>query len=264
MEKRIVIAILTIAAFILSQKAAEFMKLFSWYAEMDSQARGVLYKITWHIAFPLFILGLFHGFRDAQEAAGLSFSKFRYGFRTGLAGTLPMLLGAGLLANFNLVIDPHAILIGCLLAAVSEEILYRAMLFGQLFRHAGWGFIFAGLASALFFGAGHLYQGDSWGSLAGIFLVTFAGGMWFSWLYVEYGYNLWVPMSYHFFMNLSWAVFDVSDNALGGLGPNIFRAATIALSIWLTIRHKRRTGEAWVVTGQRWWRSSTVQVAAGN
>ena len=145
--------------------------------------------------------------------------------------------------------------------SVGEEVLYRALLFGQLFRHARWGFVFAGLASAVFFGAGHLYQGSSWGSLAGIFLVTFMGGMWFSWLYVEYGYNLWVPMSYHFFMNLSWAVFEAGGNALGGVGPNIFRIATIALSIWLTIRHKRRTGEAWVAAGRRWWRGSAVQVA---
>ena len=84
-------------------------------------------------------------------------------------------------------------------------------------------------------------------------MVTFMGGMWFSWLYVEYGYNLWVPMSYHFFMNLSWGIFDVSDTALGSVAPNIFRAATIALSIYLTIRHKQRTGEKWVVQGRRWW-----------
>ena len=261
MEKRIVIAILTIAAFILAEKAAEFMKLFGWFAEMGAQGRQVVYKITWYVAFPLFILGLFHGFRNVQEAAGLSFSRFKYGLWAGFIGTLPMLLGTGFLANFNLTINPSAILIGCLLAAVGEEILYRGLLFGQLFRHVRWGFVFAGLASALFFGAGHLYQGDSWGSLAGIFLVTFLGGMWFSWLYVEYGYNLWVPMSYHFFMNLSWAVFEVSDNALGGVGPNIFRAATIALSIWLTIRHKRKTGEAWIVTGRRWWRGDVVQTA---
>ena len=162
MEKRIVIAILTIAAFILSQKAAEFLKLFSWYVEMDAQARGVFYKITWYVAFPLFILGLFHGFRNVREAAGLSFSRFKYGLNAGFIGTLPMLLGTGFLANFNLTINPSAILIGCLLAAVGEETLYRGLLFVQLFRYAQWGFVFAGLASALFFGAGHLYQGDSW------------------------------------------------------------------------------------------------------
>ena len=261
MEKRIVIAILTIAAFILAQKAAEFLKLFNWFVEMDAQMRLVVYKGAFYIGFPLFVLGLFHGFRNVLAAAGLSFSRFRYGVWTGFAGTLPMLLGLGFLANFNLSIDPSAILIGCLLAAVGEEVLYRALLFGQLFRHARWGFVFAGLASAVFFGAGHLYQGSSWGSLAGIFLVTFMGGMWFSWLYVEYGYNLWVPMSYHFFMNLSWAVFEAGGNALGGVGPNIFRIATIALSIWLTIRHKRRTGEAWVAAGRRWWRGGAVQVA---
>ena len=103
-----------------------------------------------------------YSFRNVREAAGLAFSRFKYGLNAGFIGTLPMLLGTGFLANFNLTINPSAILIGCLLAAVGEETLYRGLLFVQLFRYAQWGFVFAGLASALFFGAGHLYQGDSW------------------------------------------------------------------------------------------------------
>ena len=115
------------------------------------------------------------------------------------------------------------------------------------------------MASAVFFGIGHLYQGESIGSVIGVFMVTFMGGMWFSWLFVEYGYNLWVPISYHFFMNLSWTVFDVSDSALGSLAPNIFRAATIALSIFLVIRHKQKKRETWVVAGRRWWSGGPSQ-----
>lgn len=253
MEKRAVIAILTIAAFILSQKSAEFLKLFDWFTGMELEARRTVYKLIFYVAFPLVILIFFHGLKNLVGAAGLSPSKVKYGMGTAFFGTLPMLLGAGFLVNFKMTIDLSAILVGCLLAAVGEELLYRALLFGQLFQHARWGFLVAGLASAVFFGAGHLYQGEGLASLAGVFLVTFLGGMWFSWLYVEYGYNLWVPMGYHFFMNLSWIIFDVSDTALGSIVPNIFRALTIALSIWQTIRHKRKTGEEWVVQGRRWW-----------
>ncbi len=53
-------------------------------------------------------------------------------------------------------------------------------------------------------------------------------------------------------MNLSWNLFPVSENALGPLGPNIFRALTIILSIALTVWHKRRSGEAWIIRGRRW------------
>ncbi len=252
MEKRIVIALLTIGAFILAKNGGKLLRFIEVFAAQDVEVRSVIYKLCWYVAFPLLVLGLFHGFKKMLPEAGLA-DHVMEGIGTGFIGSLPMLLGAGFLMSFNMKFDPYGLLQGCLLAAVGEELLYRAMLFGQLFRQARWGFLWAGLASAVIFGMGHLYQGNEPSELVGIFLVTFFGGLWFSWLYVEWGYNLWVPMSFHFFMNLSWNIFDVSDDALGTLAPNIFRAATIALSIVLTVRHKRKTGEAWEVKGRRWW-----------
>lgn len=258
MEKKAVISLLSIAAFVLAKNGHEFLRLFECYTELGPEARQVIYKTCWYVAFPLLVIGVLHGWKNPFPAAGLGLSLCRKGVVTGLVGSLPMLLGAGLLVQFHLTIHWQSLLNGCLLAAVGEELLYRAMLFGQLFRHARWGFLWAGLASAVVFGAGHLYQGNSPATLAGVFAVTFMGGMWFSWLYVEYGYNLWVPMSYHFFMNLSWNIFEVGDTALGQAAPNIFRAATIGLSIYLAIRHKRRTGTAWIVRGRRWWSGEEV------
>jgi len=265
MEKRIVVALLTIAAFVLAKNGGKLLRLFDAYAALDTELRSTIYKCCWYVVFPLLVLGLFHGFKKMMAEAGLA-DRAVVGIRTGFVGTLPMLLGAGLLVGFKMELDPVAILTGCLLAAVGEELLYRAMLFGQLFRHARWGFLWAGMANAVIFGMGHLYQGNDPATLIGIFLVTFMGALWFSWLYVEWGYNLWVPMSYHFFMNLSWTIFDVSDNALGTWAPNLFRAATIALSVILTIRHKlqshkRQTGEAWEVKGRRWWSGDVAGIA---
>ncbi len=252
MEKRIVISLLTIAAFLLSNNGYKLLLLMDWYTQLDSEIRNVIYKSIWYVAFPLLVLCIFHGFKKMTSEAGLA-SRAKEGILAGFIGTLPMLLGAGLLVGFKLQFDLGAILVGCLLAAVGEELLYRAMLFGQLFRHARWGFVWAGMASAIIFATGHLYQGNQPAELVGILLVTFFGGMWFSWLYVEWGYNLWVPMSFHFFMNLSWELFDVSDNALGTWAPNVFRAATIGLSVVLTLRHRRKMGEKLEVRGRRWW-----------
>jgi membrane protease YdiL (CAAX protease family) len=261
MEKRIVIALLTISAFVLAKNGGKLLRLLDAYATQEVEVRGVVYKCCWYVVFPLLVLGIFHGFKKMRTEAGLA-DRALEGIRTGFVGTLPMLLGAGLLVGFKMDFDPAGILVGCLLAAVGEELLYRAMLFGQLFRHARWGFLWAGMASAVIFGAGHLYQGNDAASLIGVFIVTFMGGMWFAWLYVEWGYNLWVPMSYHFFMNLSWNIFDVSDNALGAWAPNVFRAATIALSIVLTLRRKRQMGEALEVKGRRWWSGDGAGIAA--
>lgn len=260
MEKKLVIAILTIAAFILAGEGGELLKFFDWFTHLERPARRTVYAVIWYILWPLAVLGLFHGIKKIGQEAGLASGAWR-GIGMGLLGTLPMLFGAGILTGFNMTLHLPAILVGCLLAALGEEILYRGFLFGQLFRHAGWGFLPAGLVSAMIFGAGHLYQGSGPGELVGIFAVTLLGGLWFSWLYVEWGHNLWVPIAFHFFMNLSWTIFEVSDNALGSWAPNVFRAATIGLSVYLTIRHKKNSGEKWIVKGRRWWRDADGQEA---
>jgi len=62
----------------------------------------------------------------------------------------------------------------------------------------------------------------------------------FAWLYVEWNYNLWVPIFLHMLMNLSWGLFSVSDNAFGGIYSNVFRIATIVLAITLTLFYKKK------------------------
>ena len=43
-------------------------------------------------------------------------------------------------------------------------------------------------------------------------------------------------------MNVSWVLFDVSENAPGGTYANIFRAISIALTVFYTIRMNRKAG----------------------
>ena len=57
-------------------------------------------------------------------------------------------------------------------------------------------------------------------------------------------------------MNLSWEIFKVSENALGGVTSNVFRGATIAVAIVATIIYKKRKGMKLVVNKQTlWWKS---------
>ncbi|GAB1418600.1 hypothetical protein MASR2M12_13650 [Bacteroidales bacterium] len=97
------------------------------------------------------------------------------------------------------------------------------------------------LTGTALFGMGHLYQGVSFGQTTGVFIVSAMGAVWFACLYVEWD-NLWIPIFLHVFMNLSWTLFDVSDNALGGIYVNIFRCITIALTILITIRFHKKGG----------------------
>ncbi len=131
-----------------------------------------------------------------------------------------------------------------ILPGFNEELICRAFMFGLLFRYAKTGFFWAVILPALYFGSAHMYQGhDALSSLAA-FGVTFIGALYFSWMYVEWNFNLWVPIGLHMLMNGAWVIFSMegTEVAAGGLISNIARVASILLAIGITVRHKRRNG----------------------
>lgn len=202
---------------------------------------------------PLLLAAVLFGARHALAALGLSGSLL-VGFVVAFAGTLPMLLGYAATTPFAAQSDPLLrALRYALLPGTMEEILYRGMLFGFLFRFGGWGFVPAALVNGVFFGIGHLWQGHAFADTAGVFAITSVGAAWFAWLYVEWKANLWVPIGFHVLMNLYWDLFDQGQSALGGGTANVFRTVTVALSVVLTLWAARRRGGR-VVRGRRWWR----------
>lgn len=116
-------------------------------------------------------------------------------------------------------------------------------MFGLLFRYAKTGFFWAVMLPALYFGSLHLYQGHDAISALAAFAVTFIGALYFSWMYVEWDFNLWVPIGLHILMNTAWFIFTMegTEVAAGGLISNIARVASIFLAIAITMWHKRRS-----------------------
>ena len=187
----------------------------------------ILYK--YNILMTIFELGLREGF-----IKGLLF---------GLIAALPMLVSSILLFTLSNNIFSYTTLIMVIIGPFMEELLFRGFLFGQLFNKEDWGFIPSALIGAIFFGIGHLYQGSTTASFIGVFLVTFSGGLWYSWLYAEHNNNLWVPVFLHIFMNMSWTIFETSSSgAIGTSLTNIFRVVTIVITVVYTIRHSRKYG----------------------
>jgi uncharacterized protein len=170
--------------------------------------------------------------------------------------TAPMFLGyaymaGGLAAGLSFTI----LVTNNLLAGVFEETYFRGFLFGQLFRHTRLGFLLTIVLCSALFASGHLYQSTNPRILFGILCTTFIGSILFAWLYVEWQYNIWVPMFLHSLMDTSWYLFDTGSNALGGLGANVFRLLTVLLAIVLTVIHKKRTGQSFVVPKRLGWKS---------
>lgn len=239
--RNIVLIIIGFVLYYLGFKRFEtIMLLVDKYIHFRLASYGLTYVI---IALPLFAVTCIVN-RDLSFPRHLGLqSGILRGMAIGIIFTLPMLIGGvfqyGLTDNISVpnmiakaVFDPFF-----------EELVFRGYFFGLLFRNTKLGFIPSILVCSLIFASGHLYQSQDPVTLLGIFTTTFLGSILFAWLYVEWNYNLWVPIFTHLLMNLCWHIFSVSDNALGTMSANIFRGLTIALSIILTLTFKKRRGE---------------------
>ena len=239
------IILVTVVAFSLTYylQRLHFGAIRSWI-DSGLENIGISHILTYAIiGIPLLIgVGLLHGFQRVSESVGLAGSIPR-GFLFALICTLPMLIGYALVFEFNSDITFTQIFTGAVVAGFIEELFYRGVLFGQIYRYTRIGFIPSIVLGALVFAMGHLYQSQDLTTLVGIFITTFMGAILFAWVYVEWQYNLWVSIFLHILMNLFWMLFSVSDNALGGGYANIFRMITIAMVIILTVVPKVRRGQ---------------------
>ena len=154
--------------------------------------------------------------------------------------TAPMLIGGFLFFEFSPSRSFDNLIAGSLGAGFFEELYFRGFLFGMVYRYTRLGFLTSIVLGALIFASGHLYQSSELAEVVGIFAITFMGAFLFAWLFVEWNYNLWIPIWLHTFMNLAWLIFEMDDTALGGMLPNILRVMTIVLAIGGTILYKKK------------------------
>jgi len=215
------------------------------------------YLLTYLIlGVPIFIaLFILQPSSNILESLGINKNLIR-GIVVAFLFALPMLIGYSIFFNLNTELTLEKVFIGSVFAALFEELYFRGFLFGQVFRNTKLGFIPAILFGAVLFGLGHLHQSNDFATLIGVFLVTAIGSAIFAWLYVEWNYNLWIPIGLHFFMNLHWMLFSAGENALGGTTANIFRIITIIAAIVGTIVYKKRRKTSYGINkGNVWMRT---------
>lgn len=164
------------------------------------------------------------------------------GFYISFICVLPLFILFSIFGSFNSETTLSLILRKSVFPGFMEEFMFRAFMFGLLFRYAKTGFFWAVILPALFFGSLHLYQGHDVLSSLAAFGVTFIGAVYFSWMYVEWNFNLWVPVGLHMLMNGAWVIFSMegTEVAAGGLISNIARVISILLAVGLTIWHKKK------------------------
>ena len=216
-----------------------------------------LYYGIWLVLVPILAAALIVGGRQSLAALGLNASIWT-ALKIGLASTAILPLSYFFMGPLNLGDILYRVWGGSVLPGIGEEIFFRGMLFGLLFRFAGWGFLPAALFGALVFGVGHLYQGNTLGELVGVFGITAIGALWWAWVYIEWDHNLWMPVSFHVLMNMYFALFDVAENAFGGIAFIAIRAVVVLISILLTIRHAKSRGYFRITRGDLLWRGSVL------
>lgn len=207
-----------------------------------SKSKAVGHIITYTITIcPLIIIItiLHRSFKDILGRLGLS-GNMLTGFYFAFVVTLPSLIAYSLKYGINCNLNANTIIINTISSAFFEEIIYRAFLIGQLYRYTRLGFLPAIFLGSTLFGLAHLYQSSDVTELTGIFLITFLGSLLFFWVYAEWKFNLWTAIFLHCLMNLYWLIFDVDNNALGGIYANVFRFITVFLVIFVTIVYKRK------------------------
>ncbi len=218
----------------------------------QSKAIGhiVAYAVT---LIPLLItVAILHkNYHNIAEKLGIS-KGLLIGIAFAFLSTIPM-LAYSIKFNLNRELSFDTIIINTISSAFFEEIIYRAFLFGMLYRFTRLGFLPSVFLGSLLFGLAHLYQSTDISELIGIFLLTFLGSVLFAWIYSEWKFNLWTAIFLHCLMNLYWLIFDVDTNALGGTYANIVRFSTVFLAIFGTIIYKRKKKVPFEITKKTWW-----------
>jgi len=217
-------------------------------------AFGIFHWGLPYMLVPIIVTALLFGKNKVFDKLGLNRSAFKgLGFAFALTLPLPLVYAftTPIAGTEELIPD---LLHYAIFSGTAEEVLYRCFLFGLLFRTARWGFLPAALLGAVIFGIGHLYQGNSVLESSGVFFITFAGALWWSWLYVEWNYNAWVPIGFHIFMNGWFQIFVVSETALLPIAAEVARVSVVLLSIGTTLAMtKQSSGQT--IKGRLWWKS---------
>lgn len=202
------------------------------------------YKPLWRGLLAFIVIGVTMAFicppRKIWSEMGLGMNGFLKGWGIGTALCLPMFITNAIAGQFTF--SWGTLFFSALWPGFFEEVTFRAFPFGPLYRRCKWNFFLAIIIPTITFAMGHLYQSNDFMSAVLVLAVTGAGSIFFAWLYVEWEYNLWLPIALHAMMDAAWSLFPVGEGDYGATGnviTNVGRAITIILAIAITIWHKR-------------------------
>jgi len=216
-------------------------------------AEGVLKILIWVVPSVLVVgLAWQRSMGGALADLGLQSNPLT-GYALGVAAAVPTLIAWPIVGARPLFLS--AIVGSVLLGPLAEEVLFRGLLFRQLYRRGGLRPLRAMTVSALLFGLAHLANVDfetvrlsvpqTMTPVMGQVGLTALGGLLFAWVAYRWD-SLWPAIGLHTFMNLSWEVFGVNGPVVHGPvrlpadAATTTRLASVAIAVYLTWRLTRR------------------------
>lgn len=199
------IAVVTLAVLVLASYAHELFSKLTAYRDLyrthpfyvpeslDKVGGLVLCALTISILSS-------NGFRSVCRELGLA-APLLPAIAFALLASSPMWIGFALTRKLTPHIQTVPLLFLTFFSPFVEEVEFRGFGVRHLRRGTGWPFWLVVWPSALLCGWGHVEQGQTALEMAGLFLVTGAGGVTFAWLVYRWQ-NLWVAIALHMCMNL--------------------------------------------------------------
>ncbi len=137
----------------------------------------------------------------------------------GFAATIPVLVGFAVAGGVRPGIGPVSLLVAAVAVPLSEDVLFRGLLFRQLRQRLRWRFWPASGTAAIAFAATYLVQAGAAGlgiaGTVGLLAVAWSYGVLAAWLFERWHWDLWMALGFHAFANLWGSLFDAGPTILG-------------------------------------------------
>jgi membrane protease YdiL (CAAX protease family) len=210
----------------------------SWPIDMQYVIHPILRML-------LVVVGVMIVFRMSQSdnkptmGLGVGWARALKGIAIGFGCTLPMLL-LGLWSD-SFTASRYGILYGSISPGLTEEIFYRAFMFGLLVQVARCPMWPTAILTGAVFGLAHVDitpdEGQTIIGQLGFWIAMIGvGGMMYAWIYQLSRWNLWIVIALHAGMNLWWDMFVMNATPLGGWGATAVRVLSVGLVVLIVMR----------------------------
>ena len=244
-------AVLIILIFIVGNFAPTWVQSTQWYTALVSdwvyELRALAKPISRMLIILLgtwFLLGIHPKQLPNALTLNPGWRKLGLGIALGTLFSLPLLI-VGALGGINDSLELRSLPFNSLAPGVFEEIFFRAFAFGLLVRLANWRIWPAAIFTAVFFALAHLHIDriaslDLSGQLMQTGIIT-ASGSFYAWLYAKWKFNIYLPITMHTLLDLSWQLFSMDQSPLGTAGLIAATTLTFMIPTIITIRRMRRS-----------------------